>query len=311
MKRSILQIGWSLVGGRQLGLALGSVAVLGSISGCSLESRESMAAPIVRPSPPVNEREAASKPPSLPATRDPKEILRRTSAALRASRSVRIGTETELKYVVGRLVMLHQTTEIVAARNPPRLFLSIRDPGSGTVRYVYSGGVLSAYHGISNTYRQSSVGTSMSSAVAAIDEENPQVLSPLVFMVAQDVPQGLTDLRLVGTETMGKRRALKVQGRFTPSFMANMAKKWFSGSPQPASRDFTIWIDSNSFEMIRSFVTIGWKGRVNLKGAPKQFVQDPRVQFTEVVTSYSTDSPVSDKDFTFVPPQGAQSVPWK
>lgn len=213
--------------------------------------------------------------------------------------------------MVGRLVMLHQTTEIVAARNPPRLFLSIRDPGSGTVRYVYSGGVLSAYHGISNTYRQSSVGTSMSSAVAAIDEENPQVLSPLVFMVAQDVPQGLTDLRLVGTETMGKRRALKVQGRFTPSFMANMAKKWFSGSPQPASRDFTIWIDSNSFEMIRSFVTIGWKGRVNLKGAPKQFVQDPRVQFTEVVTSYSTDSPVSDKDFTFVPPQGAQSVPWK
>jgi hypothetical protein len=233
--------------------------------------------------------------------------LQRMVAAYHALGSAEIRSESDTTLNYGYPSNVHQSTTLKFEANPPRLSFEYQDPRDGTVKYFADGTGLIYYTGATNQFVQRSARPSLRSIVAQVDHFEPQVMSPMQFLVSDAAPPGVESARIVGRQRVGDHEALEVDGLFTDGYMRQLSERVY-GVPVAATRkSFTLWVDASNYLLLKSAVHFGWQGVVKA-GGNREGILSPRMDISETVSQIVQNPRFAVDEFRFLHPQGVHEV---
>lgn len=285
-------------------VASGAAALIGG--GCNRQADppvvvalpDAFTAPAPRPGKPL--------PPAPPAA-DGRVALERMVTAYKKLDSLQQTSDADIVVNFGPDPRVRQETVVKYQLQPARVALIVRDPVGGTQQYVGDGSTVVWYMGLMNQFIRRSAGPTMDAMVRVIDRDAPQAMSPLVFLTSNGQPTGVATSRLVGPGTVNGKAAVVVEGTFRDEYLRRVASAEFAAPIQPAFGSFTLWLEPNTYLLLKSSVHMGWRGVTTLRGSAARS-ENPRVDYTETVRELVQNPTFGPDDFRFVRPHNAKEI---
>jgi len=282
-----------------------ALAALGSATGCG---RGSQAAQVNAPQnilqAALNQPPAPGAPlPTWPPTTDPNIAVQRMVAAYRTADSLQLVTESDGMQI--HPAQVHQTTVLKYRKQPPQLAMEVKDPLSGTIRYIADGSSIVYYYGLDNRFMRRDHRGDLPSLCAMIDRDVPQCMSPIVFLKSSRIPEGFDALTMAGTASVNGKSAYVLRGRFTPAYVRSLGTLLFKKSLKPGTSAFTLWLDRSNYLLLKSSILISWEGVARMGEVS---VKNPRIAMIEKTTQIIPNPRFSDDDFRFFAPKGAKEI---
>jgi hypothetical protein len=284
-------------------------AALLSLTGCG---RKTDAAPTAGP-PQESTAQAGVAPrsgsalPPQPVTLDARVALQRMVAAYNTLDSFQMKSDGDVELVTVAPQLIHQTTTLKFTKDPARLTMLIKDPLSGTQRFYADGRTVVHYYGVSNQFMRRSVPPGLKSIAERIDKDSPQVLSPVSFLMSKGLPVGIGTAAITGKENVDGKPALVIKGQFKPDYQRDLAKRVFPSPLSPGRGEFTLWLDANTYLLLKSRGELSWNGTARLPEVGTAF-SNPRLTFTERTTEIIQNPQLASEEFRFIAPKGVKEV---
>jgi hypothetical protein len=242
------------------------------------------------------------------APQDGMEVLRRMVRAYKALPAFQQRSVAETTLDFGKRMLAHQVITLKVKRHPDMLSMTVKDP-RGSLQYYADGKNVIRYLGISNTFTRTLVGPGLQAAVKAMNKHEPQVMSPLVFQSGGDIPEGVQNARMVGTENLNGNETVVVEGSFSNDYMSALGKSVARIGLTPTANTFKVWIDRRTLLLRKSNLTLGWRGPSIMSGSRVvQPAASITQQIVETVEDIAVNPPLGPSDFKFVAPKGAEEV---
>ena len=252
----------------------------------------------------------AGKPlPTYPPTTDGMEALRRMVKAYRSLDSAVIRSLAAETQTWGDSApsQIRQTTTLKFQANPPRLSLDLQDADQGTQTETADGHTLIHYWGKSNVFFTRATASTLAGMASQVDEDAPQVMSPLLFLTSGDVPPGVASVRLGKDELVGGHRALVVEGQYTDAYMRAFGSRFFENSLQPIRKSFQLWLDPSDYTLLKTSVDIGWRAP-SRKRTKANTIDSFTVASVETYTNTIRNPTFASEEFRFLHPRGVTEV---
>jgi len=240
--------------------------------------------------------------PKYEITSDARVILERMVSAYKKLGSLQVRTEADI-LAPGAKALSHQSTILKFLSNPPRLSMQVKDPTDGTRKYYADGKTVVQYLGISNEYTRRTVKPNLPDIIARIDHDDPQVMSPLVFLSSGSIPPGIEAAEVTDRETINGKKTVVLKGKYSEQFMKDFGKRLFKSAPASTARDFTLWVDETTYFLAKSSISLGWSDMVQDKTSQARVV-NPRIDIQELVVEIVPNPTFNTEEFRFFEPKG-------
>ena len=235
-------------------------------------------------------------------------IVRRMVAMYKKAATVQATFESTIREANGQEYV--QSGNFLFKR-PDQVQLNTTDPITGTFQAYGDGRTVTVFSGKLNAYTKRNTQGGLASNLNSIEktsgeilgQKSIQLLSPLSFMLAKDMPREVKTFTYAGTDNVNGRKAYKVVGKMDLDFMRALLG---SSAVTPVQRDIVLWIDAGNSQLLRSRGTLSWKFPVQQGG--KTFTGTSGIAFSEVYTSTTVNGNVNGNAFRFTPPQGARQL---
>jgi hypothetical protein len=252
---------------------------------------------------------APGKPiPSQPPTRDPKVALQHMVAAYKSLDTLYVRSEADILQRRGQSTrQAYQVTIIKFQKSPPKYSMVVKDPQAGTQFFVSDGSSIVWHIGLTNQYMRRDFRGDLAALCRQVDEDAPQLLTSTVFLRSEKIPLGIGPVQMVGTETVEGKPAYKISGEFTAEYLRDYAKRLYGGEVEPTRREFTLWLDKNNYLVLKTALNVGWRGMLE-QPRQKPVPFDLHAKVTERVTVLVQNPRLTENDFRYIAPKGAQEV---
>lgn len=214
-------------------------------------------------------------------------------SAYKSLRSLSITTEAQQIISFNRLVNNKQTTTLSYQQQPARLAKRTSDPVQGVLDYIGNGAKLAVYNSSTHIHIVRPTQNNLVSICRAIDAESVQILNPVSFLMEADTPAYLTDVQNRPAETLDGKPTLVVRCQFKSDFLAKLGSRLkLPDGFKPFQSRATLWIDPQTFFLMKCDIRIGWRGTIKNGKQVKEVT--PTIDGTERVTQMQVN-PVLDQ----------------
>ena len=243
--------------------------------------------------------------PVQPPTTDPVVLLTRMASFYANLDSLFTISEADMRQP-GMKFPSHQVMTLKYHRSPAWMEMVVEDPLAGTHGYFADGTSVVTHDAMRNTYMRRDFHGDLVETARVVEHYAPQLLSPLIFIQYPRFSTKMEEARIVGMRELNGRPAYVLKGRFSEAYLRDFGRRFgFGGDVNPVKRDVTMWIDRETYALVKSTMSLAWNGVV--KNANNRVVHvSPAVDVVNEVTTLVPNPKLSQEEFRFFPPPGAK-----
>ena len=245
-----------------------------------------------------------------PAGPDANALVRKMLATYKKANSVQAEFEAQILRLRGSEYIQSGSMRF---KKPDRIELYTTDPLTGTFHAWADGRTIAVYSGKTNSYTKRTAPNGLGPTIEGIEKvsedvlgvRSTQILSPLSFILAKDMPREAQNFTYLRQETILGRKTYCVSAKMSEDFLHKMLQ---SRSIILVQRDIKLWIDAQNNQLVRSASTIGWKSLAQSNTASKPVYNSDGIAFQETYRNTVFEGAIKDDVFRFTPPQGARQL---
>ncbi len=195
----------------------------------------------------------------------------------------------------------------------PSAFVSTTsDPQSGTLQIYSDGKKVTIYGGRQNIFTQRNYTGNFVTTVAQyekvakelLDMNIQQLLSPVGFMIAKDLPREAKAFKVLPAEKRGGKDNYVIQSPVDMTWLTGMVGKQNFMANRCVVR---LWIDKQTYLVTRAVMNIMWQVKLQRPGVKERLLVQGMV-LEEDHKDQQPNSPLNFDSFRFAPPAGAKQI---
>jgi outer membrane lipoprotein-sorting protein len=195
----------------------------------------------------------------------------------------------------------------------PSLFVSTTsDPRAGSLSIYSDGKKVTIYGGRQNVFTQRNYTGSFATTVAQyekiskemLDMNITQIISPIGFMLASDLPHEGKQFKTMKTENVDGNACNVIQSAIDLTWLAKIVGKQTFLQDRCVVR---LWVDKQSNLVRRGVINFVWKVTVKRPGKKDRLLVQGMV-LDETHKNLQANTPINFEVFRFAPPAGAKQL---